>query len=212
MNPLAQVIELAQRAQQSALTPEQHAADAHREAIQRRSQRLTAAHADLAPEDIRALVFGTGGTGGGLRDTPHLRAARAWLQSGERVLLLSGTVGCGKSVAAGAALAGLGGAWVAAADLVRILGDFDRGEARRLTTARCVVVDDVGDELQPERFGPALKHLFDKRVRHGGRLVLTTNLPPAELQRRYPDTRLWSRVAQSRVICATKAPDLRREG
>ncbi len=207
---LAEVIRRARRV--STITPEEAASDERREARDRRRQFLAEAHPDILPEDVQAIVRGT------LDDNPWLRKVQRWLEGSTRVLVLSGSVGSGKSTAACWAIAERGGRFVSAPNLARVSSSFKRAEWDQLVAAPVVDIDDLGDELDPASLSPALKLLISARVAHAGRTILTTNIPvhssdPAveTLKKRYPDEKLWSRIAQSYAVCTLNAPDLRRE-
>ena len=203
---LADVISIAARAQQSAMTPEQLAEEARLDERRHRAVSLSLANPPIRPEDKHAIVFGA------LKETPWLSAVRTWHIGRKSVLLLSGSVGGGKTVAACWAMAGDGGLCVSAPDLARISTDFDRAEWRRLAAARLLVVDDMGTEQHADKFSGALTQLLSERAAHGGRTILTSNLTPKALSARYPDERLWSRIAQSRDVVALSGADLRRGG
>jgi DNA replication protein DnaC len=201
---LADVIQLAQRAQQSAMTPEQIAEEQRRDEQRGRAVTLSLSAPPIRPEDKHAIVFDT------LAETPWLEAVREWHAGSKSVLVLSGSVGSGKTVAACWAMAGDNGLFVSAANLARIVGDFDRTEWRRFASCRLLVVDDLGDELQAERLSAALKQIISERGAHGGRTVLTTNETPKQLKARYPDEKLWSRIAQSCDVVVRSGGDMRR--
>jgi DNA replication protein DnaC len=135
---LADVIQLAQRAQQSAMTPEQIAEEQRRDEQRGRAVTLSLSAPPIRPEDKHAIVFDT------LAETPWLEAVREWHAGSKSVLVLSGSVGSGKTVAACWAMAGDNGLFVSAANLARIVGDFDRTEWRRFASCRLLVVDDLG--------------------------------------------------------------------
>ena len=199
------------RAERFALTPEQVAEDERREARDRRRQVLSVARPAILIEDVQAIVAGTLDP-----NNPWLVRVRKWLESSTRVLILVGSVGSGKSCAAAWALAECGGYFVAAPDLVAAQESRQQGEWRMLVTTPLLQVDDLGDEKWPADFSAALKLLLSKRAAHGGRTILTTNLPVRSkdpdvetLRGRYPDEKLWSRIAQSFAVCSLNAPDLR---
>lgn len=205
---IAKVINIARAAQLGSMTPEQLADDARREGLQRRARNLAIARPAIKTKAIVAIRDGHP------LDTPPLRAVRRWMggevKTGDgTVLLLSGPKGSGKTCAAAWALAEHGGAFVAAMDLVHIFSDFNRTEWNRLCDARVLVVDDIGDEQHPDRFGPVLKQLLDRRAPHAGKLILPLNHDLKFLRARYPDGRLWSRMAESAEMVSQPGPDLR---
>jgi hypothetical protein len=146
---------------------------------------------------------------GVFRETPAIDVARAWLATGAGVLVLSGTVGSGKSVAAAWTLENnvetvkcrdprddaweviprrRSGRWIAAADLVEA-SDFDAGFWDPLRKAELLVIDEAGPERIDTK-GRALANfsgLLRTRYDNARRTVITTNLPPAEWLRLYGD-------------------------
>ncbi len=204
-----QISDLIARAQRNAPTPEQFAREAQREALQRRERNLCLARPAIKPHAVRSIVADT------LDDTGPLRAVKRWLggswRSGDgTILVLSGGKGCGKDVAASWALAKFGGAFVPAFELASISTDFQREEWNRLGDAQILVLSDVGDEGQPQNFGPAWKHMLDRRCGHLGKMIVTTNHGLDFLKDRYVDGRLWSRMHESAEFANVDGPDLRR--
>lgn len=196
---------LAQRAQQSSLTPEQIAADNRRDGVDRRTNVLSVARPAIRPDDVRAIANGT------LKPNPWLARVDRWLAGSTSIMILIGSIGSGKSVAACWAMAERGGNFVSAHDLARISTDFKRDLWQTLVSAHVLVVDDLGDEQDPAKLSPALKILISQRSSHNGRTIITSNLTREDLKLRYPDEKLWSRVAQSSAFCSMNGPDLRRE-
>jgi len=161
--------------------------------------------------------------GPSFRETEAVQLVRQWQATHADLLVLSGTVGSGKSVAAAWALANninrrtcylvggesvelvehLSGRWVAAADLVEasdFAGDF-WGPLRR---AHLLIIDEAGPErLDPK--GRALGNfagLLRRRYDEARRTIITTNLPPAEWLRVYGEGdggRLRDRLRESEV-------------
>lgn len=206
MQKLADVISLAERAQQSAMTPEQLAEDARRDAIQARSYNLALAAPPIPPAAVSAIVRGE------LEQTPHLLATRDWLRGANTILILAGGVGVGKTVAASWALSEQGGKIIHASQLARYWQGFDREERAewgRCADAHILVVDDVAEERDADKFAPALTELLSDRCRHHGRTIITSNLTAQMLQERYDDPKLWSRIRQSCSLASKDATDLR---
>lgn len=205
--------EVLARAERFALSPREAAADEARVARERRRHTLDIARPAILLEDVQAIVDGTLDP-----NNPWLKRVKKWLAGSTRVLILVGSVGSGKSCAKAWALAERGGYFIAAPDLVAAQSSRQQGEWQRLVATPLLQVDDLGDEKWPTDFSAALKLLLSKRASHGGRTMLSTNLPvrskdPAQetLRGRYPDEKLWSRIAQSYAICSLNAPDLRTE-
>jgi hypothetical protein len=140
------------------------------------------------------------------RDTEAVDLVRAWLATPSCLLVLSGTVGSGKSVAAAWALANnirrtmlkligldpvesverLSGRWVSAADLVEA-SDFDGDFWGPLRRAHLLVIDEAGPERLDAK-GRALGNfsgLLRRRYDDSRRTIVTTNLRPAEWLRIY---------------------------
>jgi hypothetical protein len=143
-------------------------------------------------------------------ETRGVEAARAWLATKAGVLVLSGTVGSGKSVAAAWALENnirtdtfrvrnydggsetltqqrrLSGRWVAAAELIEA-SDFEYEFWDPLRTVDLLVIDEAGPERIDTK-GRALANfsgLLRARYDNARRTIVTTNLPPAEWLRLY---------------------------
>lgn len=143
----------------------------------------------------------------GLDATRAVEAVRTFQQSEKCFLLLLGSPGCGKTVAAAAALT-KGGVFVRAVELAR-LSSFDAAD--RATFARCcdarvLVLDDLGAELLHDGWRPALDELVD--VRYGERLptLLTTNLDAASFKARYGE-RIADRIRHDGFVetCGDKS-------
>lgn len=173
------------------------------------------------------------------RETEPVQAARAWRSTSAGLLVLSGTVGCGKSVAAAwlldrnertdqLQLVGLDpvsqtkrltGAWVAAAALVEA-SDFAPEFWRPLRSVHLLVIDEAGAERLDAK-GRALGNfteLLRRRYDASLRTVITTNLPPAQWLRVYAEGdggRLRDRLAEAEddfgrpSIVALTGPSLR---
>jgi DNA replication protein DnaC len=136
-------------------------------------------------------------TSSDLDHTPASKACAAWWDSAkERVFLLRGGIGIGKSVAAGvvaklAVFAGLDVSWHSARELVSaVLHQYDE-RSPKLGNA-LVIVDDVGREPKPEDFGEALCTLLDD---YEAKVLLTTNMTKDDFRARY-DARLVDRLRE----------------
>ena len=130
---------------------------------------------------------------------------RDWLASGDAsALVLSGGAGAGKTWAAAHAVAQLGGLWVNAHELGRLVHE-DRIESL-CHGVGVVVLDDLGQEHLGPRAGglSVVDEVTKRRVERGLRLLVTTNLTPDALRARYGE-RFWSRV----VVVEVAGPDLR---
>ena len=161
--------------------------------------------------------------GPSFRETEAVRLVRDWKATPADLLVLSGTVGSGKSVAAAWALANnirrhtcrlvggesvelaenLSGKWVAAADLVEA-SDFAGEFWGPLRKVHLLVIDEAGPErLDPK--GRALGNfasLLRRRYDDSRRTIVTTNLPPADWLRVYGEGdggRLRDRLRESEI-------------
>lgn len=109
-----------------------------------------------------------------------------------RFLGLLGPVSIGKTVACAWACANIGGHAIKAADVPRILRDYDRDErATRILMCRLLVIDDLGTEpgrdgSPGQYFASALYELIDARLSRRKCLTLvTSNLSRADIVARY---------------------------
>lgn len=130
------------------------------------------------------------------------------------VLVLAGRTGVGKTVAAAAALADLGGEFLKATQLLVAMRDHsDHYEMqRRLRTSRLVVVDDIGTERDPDALGSALYELIDSRLDDfDRRTLLTTNLTPEQLFQRL-DERTADRLRELSKWAVVRHRQSLREG
>jgi len=128
---------------------------------ERREDNLDRAKVRLPDGAMEAIVSGLP------RPTQALALVRAWWRSRSKPwLALAGDNSVGKSVAAAVLLADEGGRWISSSDLVRVFAGLypdSQAEQDRLKSARMLVIDDLGDEDDPERMQKALKELFDER-------------------------------------------------
>lgn len=165
---------------------------------------LRKAEPPITDDDLRRLGLDD------LDTTPHLAAVQRWWQGDKAVLVLMGTVGMGKTVAACWALGRLGGVFLRATDMWRPFQAFDPREQQRVLSCRVLVLDDLGREKDPAKSVEWLESIVDGRRSNGRRTIITTNLDPKGLRARYPDERLWSRLGQCFEWAAETGPDLRK--
>lgn len=137
---------------------------------------------------------------GTLADTASLQAVRAWLAAPKPMLVLTGGVGTGKTVAALWGLTQVRGDLVYARDLARrheVWGsDRDYGVRPIDLRHRLIVLDDLGTEAtEDRRFAPALDELIDSRQGGGLRTIITTNLEAPEIRRDIVGIRKYLQVA-----------------
>lgn len=164
----------------------EEAAEAERARVQeertawsrRRSAELELAGVDT--KHARLIVAGT------LRETTASRGAHAWADAGELLLVLSGSKGSGKSLAAGLMVHRYGGVMVPASLLCDDgwwLTQGRRSELTRCTRddlgrAPLLVIDDLGQEAagRREHTAEVAATLVQLRTAKGLRTVITTNL------------------------------------
>lgn len=124
--------------------------------------------------------------------------------------VIGGATGRGKTVAATWAASALDAcAWISAKD-VRVGDAWSQTFSRALKAAN-LIVDDLGQEGTEWASGE-LGSLIESRYDKGRRTLVTTNLTPPAIQKRYSD-RLYSRLS-SRFghYAACTGDDLRRAG
>lgn len=144
-----------------------------------------------------------------------LAAVKQWLTDDVPWLLLTGSTGRGKTLAAGYALLERGGAYVGARELERLsLANFG-DEAERYTEIvgrRTLVVDDLGREREPGRMTAALLDLLDARRMRGQKTIAIANVAKPQFLATYSDERLLSRLLEPGVALwvADAGEDLRR--
>jgi len=175
-----------------------------------RADRLRRAGIALPPAERQALIAGALD----LSRTHAGRFVQAWHERGHAypVLVLQGPPGVGKSVASAWWLVQTGGL-LRSATAVATAWDSStvraQDERELLSHVACLVLDDVGTEVDryAGAMGAALRELLE--VRQGARTIITTNLTAERWARRYPDDRLASRMARAyRATCVGE--DLRR--
>lgn len=123
-----------------------------------------------------------------------------WLSSERAWLVLAGSTGAGKSVAAGhalvrAAAAGKSVAWADAAGFAREVGSFAGQElSERLKHVDVLALDDLGAEHMTPFAASVLFEVLHHRHEDGRRTIITTNLEREQLRDRL-GPRLADRVA-----------------
>lgn len=143
--------------------------------------------------------------------TPALSAAKAWLTSEHRGLMIRGGIGVGKSAAAACVVKDLiesnkmDVTWLRPNELVSaVLHSYDEDSPR--LGRDLLVVDDVGRETKPD-FVEALCAFIDEC---GTRFILTTNLQREEFRTRY-DPRLIDRLNDCAKAVSIKGDSMRRK-
>ena len=150
-----------------------------------------------------------------LADTQALAAVRAWLDRDLTFLVLGGSVGVGKTVAAASAFVERGGLFRKASQITR-MSQFDEESWDRLYRARLLVVDDLGTE--PHDQGgwatAALLDLFDRRYDARARTILTVNITVETFRQRYGQDggRFLDRLRESGEWFNVAGESMRRPG
>ncbi len=198
------------------MTPEEeaerNAQDARRAAEERR-QRLESIGLPITAADENLLVSGKLRADVGR----SLAAVQAWIAdaSAPPWIVLCGSVGRGKTLAAAWLLLEHGGRYAGARELERLRMAAFGDEAARfqeLLSGRVLVIDDLGREDSPDRMTSALLDAVDARRRARMRTIAIANLTRKQLEQRYRDERLWSRLGERAVFVADAGPDLRAKG
>lgn len=158
-------------------------------------------------------------------DTPALKAVKAI--DGAWVLVLTGGVGTGKTLAAAFALREAyrndpqrGGwvgeripaaRWISSPRASREPQFGDEAQAREAEWIRCrlLVIDDVGAEFASAPWAACLAAVLDARWDNRRRTILTSNLSVSELRERL-GARTWDRLAQEGRIVGCGDVSLRR--
>jgi len=147
-----------------------------------------------------------------LKPTDAMRGAEAWLASERHWLVLGGSVGVGKSVAAAWALEQSPGAtaWVTSAGFATLVGGFSgQAECERLKHVDVLCVDDYGTE-HLSSFAEAVFHeVLAARHEDALRTVMTHNLSREDFRRRL-GSRLADRIATDCVYVECAGASLRR--
>lgn len=171
-----------------------------REAEQRRLKRALMREAGVPQRILEAH-------GKGLTATTATEAVQTFLSSGKTFLLLLGSPGCGKSVAAAQVLH-RGGVFVRAVELTR-LSAYDKDDRRTWAStvdAGALVVDDLGAELLHDAWRPMLDELVDARYGARARTVLTSNMDKDAFKARYGE-RIVDRIRHDGYVesCGNKS-------
>lgn len=152
---------------------------------------------------------------GPVRDEAPLVAARKWWGSNVPMLILCGTTGTGKTVAAVSLVREHGGEIVRAIDLARRIDpwsdEIKRGVRELRLDAHLSVLDDLGAETDNSRAKEALYRYVEARLRTGARTVITANMPKADFRRLYGD-RIADRLNGVAIALEFNGPSLRGKG
>lgn len=144
----------------------------------------------------------------GLQGTRAVEAVRTFMASDKCFLLLLGSPGCGKSVAAGSSLAGESGTFRRAVELSR-LSAYDKDDRRTwdfAMGARVLVVDDLGAEMLHDAWRPLLDELIDIRYGAQRKTIITSNLDKDGFKARYGE-RIADRIRHDGFVetCGNKS-------
>lgn len=149
---------------------------------------------------------------GSLKGTEAIKAVREWLNGDVCFLLLSGDVGCGKTVAAVEAIATHYGRFWRAADASRLgaFGSEAGEELARMRSASLLVLDDLGTEFLADVWHANFDALVDYRYSEKKRTLLTTNLAPELFRERY-GTRVADRIRHDGTVFRCGSTSMRRQ-
>jgi hypothetical protein len=133
-------------------------------------------------------------------ETPAIQVARIWAAGKQQTLLLVGSFGVGKSVAAAWAMKLLGGMWVAAADLPGLRIE-DKAQYNRVRSARFLVVDDLGTDANDKSGWGVneVQNILTLRHDEDLRTLVTSNLMPSAIQQAYGG-RVWDRLQAGEIV------------
>lgn len=208
-------------------SPEQLAALDASAARQAWGERLEASgiHAATRAEDRRLLL-----TDQLDPSYPALIATRTWLVKalrrntpGRNVLVLAGSTGLGKTLAAAWAISREGGIYLKVDELVRDYARWDRDRTaldattnvwRRYQRTRLVVLDEVGRERDASLMRDAFYKLVDERQSRRRQLtIMVTNLSAEDFKARLRsgvyDERSYSRLARDAWVVDLEGQDRR---
>ena len=180
-----------------------------------RSERLEAARVSLREDVRRAIVRGEPLW----HPSKSLSAVQRWMSKREVPpwLFLRGTRGCGKSVAAAWAVAN-GSSFCRWFHVQRLARTFAAGfgpladEQEAAIQCHLLVIDDLGTEDARLKLELGLLRLLEERKNASRRTIVTCNMTMPELERRYSDPRIVSRLRAHAVMVADPGPDLRELG
>jgi DNA replication protein DnaC len=153
-------------------------------------------------------------------ETHALRSVRRWMdvRSGSAkpltTIALVGLTGRGKTLAGSWLISRLGGRYVTAEDLRRLVVSTHWRETAaldRLLSTRCLVIDDLGGELDAATAAAAVLVAVNRRSGSGNAwTALTGNLPEVEFRDRYGE-RTIRRIEHRGAIIEVTGEDLRRK-
>lgn len=163
---------------------------------QQEAQRIAADRVAATGVPRRFATIATGK----LDDTAAMAIVRSWLPSGKRTLLLAGSVGVGKSIAAAWALTVSRGMWIPASELARVAIE-EKPLMARLRDCPLLVMDDLGTDA-PDKSGwsaAQMQALLCLRDDEGLRTLATTNLTHEQFRKAYGD-RVFDRFKAGEMV------------
>ena len=144
-------------------------------------------------------------------DTEAWKITSRWLQTESTFLVLRGGRGTGKTVAALAALARLGGRVFSAVEVVRAFRQ-EHEEARalreRILACRFLVLDDLGVERDKDAAAMAIQEVVNARQGGGFRTLITTNSSRKQIEDDY-DSRTLERIEHGGIFYSLRGESLR---
>lgn len=145
------------------------------------------------------------------RETPATRLLAAHSFRDKCVVVLSGKVGCGKTVAATGHFVGHGGCVFMRATEFAAASRYDADARKRLAGARGVLLDDLGQEFADVKgsFLTDLQELVDSCYGDYKPLIITTNLVAKEFAARYGD-RIVDRIRECGAFLFVDGESLRK--
>lgn len=143
-----------------------------------------------------------------LAETPATIATATWLAGSLSVLVLSGGVGCGKTLAAAHALSQWprSGRWISAVELATC-APWD-ADIPALIECALLVIDDLGVETANDSMRRHMDRILDARINHENRTIITTNIKADEISARY-GARFRSRLVEHGNVIGCGKTDLR---
>ncbi len=141
------------------------------------------------PRGIREVLITS------FKPTAATQAVDEWLAASKRLLLLAGSFGTGKSVAAGYAIKRTPGRWMHASEIKKAAGFKHEDRMKELETCRLLVIDDLGSEFNDGSgwARAALTELLLVRYDEGRPTVMTSNLD-GKAWKAYADPRIADRL------------------
>lgn len=184
--------------------------DQNREVEVLRLERLGRDARLITPDDVKRVVAVAPDA---MNGTKAWRIVERFIKSGRAFCVISGPRGVGKTVAACAAKARLGGMIISADELTRAQKN-EHEEARelrgRIPDITLLVIDDLGLEGDIDAGVRALQYAVNERQGRGLRTLVTTNLSKKMLRERY-DARTIERIEHGGALVEIPGESLRKK-